>query len=236
MARPILNKKTVNGKLTYYVNGTAYTNKDKARSAVNKAYKSGADAETKKAKEMRKLIEDQLKLDEPKKPTAKELQAQAIERIRKGEGTLSDSLTANIVPKDVQQARQDVKPKKEQTLNQKLSKISTEINKIEQMRDNDLITPKEAKAQKNMLLVEAENLKKMDPIAIKRDSLLKVLTDTLKTPVKVEEQSPAKVFKSLNKDQIKEVKRLMHSIQSANPKLRKMERLEQALRQLEHIK
>ena len=128
MARPILNKKTVNGKLTYYVNGTAYTNKDKARSAVNKAYESGADAETKKAKEMRKLIEEQLKLDKPKKPTAKELEAQSIEKIRKGEGTLIDSLTAKIVPKDVQQSKIDAKPKKGKTVSQKIADIDNILN------------------------------------------------------------------------------------------------------------
>jgi len=237
MARPILNKKTVNGKLTYYVNGTAYTNKNKARNAVNKAYESGADAETKKAKEMRKLIEEQLKLDKPKKLTEKE---KKIEKQLKLGGSYVDpdtgfSTTDSLEAGGAYTPERFKTSKEEKNIYDKLSKISTEINKIDRMKDNKLITSKEAKAQKNELLAQADSLKAKDPITIKVNNLLNVLTDTTKTPVKVEKPDPYKVQRALTRGQKKEVQKKVWNIQSENPKMIKKDRLERALKELGHI-
>lgn len=73
-------------------------------------------------------VDKKYKKPKPKNPTAKELEAEAIQRIRKGEGTLSDSLTAKIVPTDIQQAKIDAKPKKQKSVSQKIADIDNILN------------------------------------------------------------------------------------------------------------
>tara|TARA_Y100001938_G_C7934016_1_gene350793 strand:- start:139 stop:690 length:552 start_codon:yes stop_codon:yes gene_type:complete len=124
-------------------------------------------------------------------------------------------------------------PKKEKS---NLDQILEIGKKIENINNNKVLTLDEKKQYKKDLKAQADSLKATDPIAIKRDSLIKALSDTLKTPVKIKQINPFKVLKSLNKEQRREVKRLVHNIQSANPKMRKKDRLEKALKELEHIK
>lgn len=236
MARPTLDKKKVNGKLTYYVNGTAYTDKDKARNAITKFYESGADAETKQAKEYRKLIEAQLKKDEPKKPTAKE---RKIEKQLKLGGSYVDpdtgfSTTDSLEAGGAYTPERFKAPKEEKNIYDKLSKISTEINKIDRMKDNKLITRKEAKAQKKELLEKADSLKAKDPVTARIDTLINSLAN-IKAEPKKPKLSPSKVFNNLSRADGKAVRNKMYEIQTNEPKLKKMERLERALKELGHI-
>jgi len=87
MARPILYKKRVDGKWTYFVNDMPYTDKYKARNAINKIYKAGADEETKQALAMRKIIEKNLnpktEFYDPKSKTYKKIKPEDVASFEK---------------------------------------------------------------------------------------------------------------------------------------------------------
>lgn len=166
----------------------------------------------------------------PPKPTTYELEAQAIKRFREGKASAPDSSRLGIVPTDIQQAKKDVK-----TPPSNLDQILAIGKKIEEVRDSKAYNSKEKRIKIDELQAKADSLKAMDPITIKVNNLLNVLTDTTKTPVKVEKPDPYKVQRALTRDQKKEVQKKVWNIQSENPKMIKKERLEIALKELGHI-
>jgi len=78
------------------------------------------------------------KMNEPKKPTTYELEAEAINRYREGKATGPDSTRLGIVPTDIQQAKIDAKPKKEKTVNQKIADIDNILSADLDLTENEI--------------------------------------------------------------------------------------------------
>ena len=165
----------------------------------------------------------------PPKPTTYELEAQAIKRFREGKATSADSSRLGIVPTDIQQSKKDVK-----TPPSNLDQILAIGKKIEEVRDSKAYNSKERRIKIDGLKAKADSLKAMDPTSSRIDTLIKSLSN-VEVESKKPKLSPSKVFNNLSREDGKAVRNLMYKIQTNEPKLKKMERLERALKELGHI-
>tara|TARA_R100000808_G_C2146871_1_gene154791 strand:+ start:1941 stop:2639 length:699 start_codon:yes stop_codon:yes gene_type:complete len=193
-------------------------------------------------KDARKFSESERERLRERTPIEKKVES--YERFSKGEGTVGDSLTLGVPLQGVSKAKEEIKAKKTDPVKD----INSKITNLDKLLDLDDLTEEEEariEAERQRLLRGLLNLttiKSETPIDTtqtppkkegtgvggKVDELLKMLKGTI-TP---EETNPYKILKNLSDVDKTKVNKRVNELITEDPNLKKKQRLEKALKEL----
>jgi len=139
-----------------------------------------------------------------------------------------------FIKKEEEKKKKEKRKKEEKAKKSNLDQILDIGKQIEKVNTNKALSRDEKNQYKKDLKAKVDSLRADDPVTARIDTLINSLAN-IKAEPKKPKLSPSKVFNNLSRADGKAVRNKMYEIQSNDPKLKKMERLERALKELGHI-